>query len=69
MADNATLVHEIAHACMLEHNLGGDNLNILNDDGSLDRKAFQRRRVNKFQIRKMARLTLHCLSVWSSRHA
>jgi hypothetical protein len=56
VADNATLVHEIAHACMLEHkSCGGDNLNILNDDGSLDRKTFQRRRINKFQIRKMAK--------------
>jgi hypothetical protein len=56
VADNATMVHEIAHACMLEHkSAGGDNLNILNDNQSLDRSQFVRRRINKFQIRNMAR--------------
>jgi hypothetical protein len=56
IADNATMVHEIAHACMLKHeSSGGDNLNILDDNSALDRKQYVRRRINKFQIRKMAR--------------
>ncbi len=56
VVDNATMVHEIAHAAMLEHkSCGGDQLNILNDDLSLDRSVFVRRRVNKFQIRKIAK--------------
>jgi hypothetical protein len=54
--DNATLVHEVAHASMLKHDSGGgDNLNILDDNTALDRKQYVRRKINKFQIRKMAR--------------
>jgi hypothetical protein len=56
IADNATMVHEIAHACLLEHSSsGGDNLNILDDNTALDRTQYVRRRVNKFQIRRMAK--------------
>lgn len=56
VADNATMVHEIAHACMLGHNSsGGDNLNILDDTPSIDRTKFSRSRINKFQIREMAK--------------
>jgi hypothetical protein len=56
VADNATMVHEIAHASLLKHeSCGGDNLNILNDNTSLDRSQYVRRRLNKFQIRNMAK--------------
>ena len=56
VADNATMVHEIAHACMLGHeSSGGDNLNILDDTPSIDRTKFSRNRINKFQVREMAK--------------
>ena len=56
VADNATMVHEMAHACMLGHDSSaGDNLNILDDTSSIDRSKFSRNRINKFQIRAMAK--------------
>lgn len=56
VADNATMVHEIMHACMLGHNTAaGDNLNILDDTKNIDRSLFSRGRINKFQIREMAK--------------
>ncbi|MEO8131332.1 MAG: hypothetical protein ABJF23_18360 [Bryobacteraceae bacterium] len=56
VADNATMVHEMAHACLLGHETsGGDNLNILDDTPSIDRTKFSRNRINKYQVREMAK--------------
>ena len=42
--------------CVLGHeSSGGDNLNILDDTSGIDRAKFSRNRINKFQVREMAK--------------